>query len=316
MYIPGDLSVLTFLLVCITLTAFAANSILCRMALATDAIGPIEFTMVRLASGAIMLAPLLLLAGKVRLNGENPEAAPGGVLVLTPAHIGQAAALFGYALFFSLAYIELEAGTGALVLFPSVQLTMMGISVYLGNRVSLLETIGFALALCGLVYLMLPGASAPSLVGLTMMALSGISWGIYSMLGRNSSRPILATVRNFLFCLPACLVLFGVVVIRTSGGSPANAQPGGMLLAVMSGAVASGGGYVLWYISLRRISITVAAIGQLAVPILAATGGIIFLDESLTLRLILASLLILGGIVVAVLGRKRPAPIRASTVDN
>jgi drug/metabolite transporter (DMT)-like permease len=315
MYISGDLSVLTFLLVCITLTAFAANSILCRMALATDAIGPIEFTMVRLASGAIMLAPLLL-AGQVRLNGENPESAPGEVLALTPAHIGQAAALFGYALCFSLAYIELEAGTGALVLFPAVQLTMMGISVYLGNRVSLLETIGFALALFGLVYLMLPGASAPSLLGMTMMALSGISWGVYSMLGRNSGRPILATARNFLFCLPACLVLFGVIVLRASGGYPANVQSGGILLAVMSGAVASGGGYVLWYISLRRISTTAAAIGQLAVPILAATGGIIFLAESLTLRLILASLLILGGIVVAVLGRKRPAPAQAAAVDN
>jgi drug/metabolite transporter (DMT)-like permease len=306
----------SLILISVTLVAFAANSILCRMALMTHAIGPVQFTILRLASGAVMLSPLLLAAGRLRAFSPQPVALRRDLLLPTRSHLGQAAALFSYALFFSLAYIELEAGTGALILFPSVQLTMMGISVAQGNRVTAPEVGGFGLALSGLVYLLLPGVAAPSWSGTLMMALSGVSWGVYSMLGRNSVRPILATARNFLFCLPACLVLVAVVLLRPSGGDATPIQASGLLLAILSGAVASAGGYVLWYLSLRSISTTAAAIGQLAVPVIAAGGGIIFLQERLTTRLLLASVLIFSGIVLAVLGRRRQRSVQTSPAGS
>jgi len=293
----------TLLLTFITLVAFAANSILCRMALMADLIGPLEFTLIRLGSGILVLLPLLFIGRKKDLTKEEFSDPDSDILSLRWGNIAPSLALFSYALFFSLAYIELDAGIGALILFASVQTTMMGVSVFLGNRVSAIEWSGFGLAFLGLVYLLLPGLSAPSLSGTIMMILSGISWGVYSLLGKNQPQPILSTARNFLFCLPACLLLLGAMVGFGLSDGWDEVQSRGVTLGILSGGLASGGGYVLWYISLRRITTTVASIAQLSVPIIAGIAGILLLNEALSLRLVLSSMLILGGIVVAVLGK-------------
>lgn len=293
---------LTILISLLSLIAFAANSIFCRMALMSQSIGALEFTLVRLLSGILILLPLLVFyRGNIKASDHNSR---GGAIALTRANIAPSLALFGYAIFFSLAYVQLGAGTGALILFASVQITMVGISIYHGNRLTIVEWLGFALAFGGLVYLLLPGLSAPPLVGAMMMLIAGVSWGIYSLLGKGQKFPILSTARNFLFCAPGCMVLLIIIVIRSENGQYAFSS-NGILLAVLSGAVTSGLGYVLWYMTLNRITTTVASIAQLAVPIIAGLGGIVFLSESMSLRLVLASVMIVGGIVVTILGRRK-----------
>lgn len=294
-------------LLLVTLTAFASNSILCRTALLVHRVGPLEFTVIRLLSGVLALLPVLLWGGRTRLIPADRSSTRSPALAVTRSNLLMALCLFSYAFFFSLAYVKLETGTGAIILFPTVQITMIGISLFLGNRLSMIEWCGFGLALAGLVYLLLPGLTAPPLGGALMMMLSGMSWGGYSLVGKYQSEPIRATARNFLFTVPACLILLTVLLsVHRSAASP-NDLPG-YLLAVASGAIASGVGYVLWYLSLRRISWTMASLSQLAVPIIAALGGILFLHERPSLRLGIASLLILGGIVVAIAGRRKAAP--------
>jgi drug/metabolite transporter (DMT)-like permease len=294
----------TLFLMLFTLVAFAANSILCRQALMTGSIGPVEFTAVRLGSGIIALLPVVLFH-KSLFRSSSTESSDGSVLLrVRISNSWQAMALFAYAIFFSLAYVQLDAGTGALILFASVQISMIGISIIGGNRVALFEWIGLVISFSGLFYLLLPGLSAPPLVGTTLMIASGASWGVYSLLGQNQSRPILSTARNFLFCLPGVIILGLIVMENMSGQERAVLSSDGILLAVISGAVASGMGYVLWYMTVRRISTTVAAVSQLVVPIFAAIGGIIFLNEILSLRLVVASILIISGILMAILGRR------------
>jgi drug/metabolite transporter (DMT)-like permease len=293
----------TFLLTAFTLVAFAANSILCRMALMTHVIGPVEFTVVRLLSGTLILLPLAVFGRGIQA-GSAVAAVEKPRLSFEWRSILPAVCLFSYALFFSLAYVKLQVSVGALILFPSVQITMIGLSIILGNRVSRMEWFGLALAFAGLVYLLLPGLSAPPLDGTIMMMIAGSSWGVYSILGRNQPRPIHTTARNFLYCLPGCLLLIVILLAVGGGAGPVHMQANGLLLAVLSGAVASAIGYVLWYVSLRRITTTAAAISQLAVPVIAALGGILFLHENLTLRLVLASILIFSGITVTVLGKR------------
>ena len=290
----------TLFLMLFTLIAFAANSILCRQALMTDSIGPLEFTSIRLGSGILVLLPIILFRKRLfsRLSEDrNP-------IIVRSSNIWPAVALFSYAIFFSLAYIQLDAGTGALILFASVQITMIGISIARGNKVSLIEWAGLVISLSGLIYLLLPGLAAPPALGTILMIVSGGSWGIYSLLGQNQTQPILTTARNFLFSLPGVifLVFLSTADFALTGQSKMSLD--GILLAMVSGAITSGMGYVLWYLTVRRISTVVASICQLAVPILAALGGILFLSESLSLRLVIASILIVGGIVVTIVYRK------------
>ena len=266
--------------------AFAGNSILCRMALASGSIDAVSFTAIRLAAGAVFLWLL------VRLRRQSP-----GLAGSWPA----ALSLFLYAIFFSYAYLELAAGTGALVLFGLVQATMIAAALLGGDRPRLAEAAGWAVAAAGLVYLLLPGATAPSARGALMMSLAGVAWGVYSILGRGASRPLEATAGNFI----RSIAFLALLVPLWFGASVPSGR--GVILAIVSGAVTSGAGYVVWYAALGRLRTLEAALVQLSVPAIAAFGGVLLLAEPLTLRLTLASVLILGGIAWALLGKRRPA---------
>ena len=200
--------------------------------------------------------------------------------------------LFSYALFFSLSYVNIGAGIGALILFASVQLTMMATAIIRGQKLIGREKIGIILAICGFVYLLLPGLNMPPLIPALLMVVSGVSWGVYSLLGQNGGDPIFNTSRNFVFTIPlvALLLVF----------FPFNLSQSGFYWAILSGALTSGMGYVLWYVVLRDLTTSTAAIVQLSVPAIAAFGGIAFLDEQIQLRLIIASALIFLGIFLKV----------------
>jgi drug/metabolite transporter (DMT)-like permease len=280
---------MTALLTAITMIAFAANSLLCRGALAPDAIDPYSFTAIRIGSGALVL--FALVAVRTRVEGGQDEGS-----------WGSAAALLGYALAFSLAYVTLDAGTGALILFGAVQVTMLVGGLIRGERPPALAWIGLLLAAGGLIYLVFPGITAPDLAGAAFMSISGISWGLYSLRGRGSSYPLIATSRNFRFAVPLALVA------ALFGWGAYHFEPAGVALAVTSGALASGLGYALWYRSLKGLTDTTAAIVQLSVPVIAAVGGIMFLGEEATLRLAVSSALILGGIALTALVNRRVTP--------
>jgi drug/metabolite transporter (DMT)-like permease len=238
---------------------------------------------VRLLSGAVTL---WLLA-------RGAKASKGGGSWFS------AAALFAYAIAFSLAYLVLGAGVGALILFGAVQLTMLAAGLRAGERPRLVEWLGLAFALSGLVVLTLPGAAAPDLTGAALMALAGLAWGVYSLRGRGAVYPLAITADNFLRSVP-------LAAAAALAALPwAHVSPRGILLAAASGALASGVGYSLWYAALRGLSATRAAIVQLAVPALAAAGGVALLGETLTPRLAVAGLGIFGGVALAVLGRRR-----------
>jgi len=301
----------TIFLATFTLVAFATNSLLCRQALMTDSIGPVEFTAIRLGSGLVALLPLLLF--RRRPSRRIPESPNGehSLLSLRPTNVWPSAALFGYAIFFSLAYVQLDAGVGALILFASVQISMMGLSIVGGNKVSPTEWLGLAISSSGLVYLLSPGLSAPPALGTALMIASGAAWGIYSLLGQRETQPVLSTARNFLFCFPGVVILGLIAVGNVVQVDPVPISSQGIVLAVISGAVASAVGYVLWYLTVGRVTTTVASVSQLLVPILAALGGAVFLNEKLTYRLGLASVLIIGGIVTATFGRRARQPSTA-----
>ncbi len=273
----------TVLLTALALVAFAGNSILCRMALGSRLIDPAGFTAVRLGSGAATL--WLLIA--VRSGG----------LPRIEGHWASAAALFTYAGAFSLAYVSLDAGTGALMLFGAVQLTMILAGLRAGERPRPAEWIGLALALAGLLVLVRPGLTAPEPRGAVLMAAAGIAWGIYSLRGRGSREPLRNTAGNFVLAAPAAALL----VPLAGGTAPWSA--GGVGLAVASGALASGAGYAIWYAALPALTATRAALVQLLVPVLAAAGGVALLSEAIPLRLPVAAALVLGGVALAVTAR-------------
>lgn len=279
------------LLTAITLVAFAANSLLCRMALAPRLIDPVAFTVIRLTSGAAILVPLSMV-----LREPPPPARDQGSW-------RSSAALFVYAIAFSLAYVSLETGMGALILFGSVQLTMIGVGLWQGERPKLQEWLGLAVAMAGLVYLVWPGISAPDPLGASLMLASGVAWGVYSLRGKQSRDPVAATAGNFTRTLP-----FGALALLLSLPS-LQAAPRGVVLAVVSGAITSGLGYVIWYLALRGLTATRAAIVQLAVPLIAAAGGIVFLAEDPTARLAVSSVLILGGVAGAVVAKSSPGDV-------
>ena len=268
----------------LALVAFAANSILCRMALRHATIDAATFSTIRLTAGAVTL----LLVNALVQKGPAPA----------KASWLSAAMLFLYAVPFSFAYTRLNTGTGALVLFGCVQLTMMIAALWSGERPHPLQWLGLSLALGGLIYLVLPGLEAPSFAGAALMALAGFSWGVYSLRGRNASNPLAQTTNNFARAIPL------VLAVNLLSLPQFSAQRQGVLLAVASGAFASGLGYVAWYAALRGLTATRAAVVQLMVPILAALGGVVFLAEVISGRLLLSSVLVLGGIALALIGRE------------
>ena len=263
--------------------AFAANSLLCRLALAGASIDPASFGALRVLAGALALALI------VRWRA-GASTAPGGDWL-------SAAMLFGYVAFFSFAYVSLPAGTGALILFGAVQLTMFGWALRRGERLALSAWGGLGLAAAGLVYLVLPGVSAPPLMSAVFMALAGAAWGAYSLRGRGKPDPLRATAGNFLRAAPMALILW----LPFAG--VAHADGAGVVLAVVSGALTSGVGYALWYTALRELTAMHAATVQLSVPLITAFGAVLLLAEPVTLRLVLASVAILGGIAL-VLARR------------
>lgn len=278
----------TLVFTSIALTAFAANSVLCRMALGTGSIDAASFSTLRVLSGAIFL--LVLIAALPRRGRRRPGSDWFAVTML-----------FSYMVAFSFAYTSLSTGTGALILFGMVQTTMLCGALRSGERPHPVEWLGLLLALGGLVYLVLPGLSAPAPMGSLLMAVAGISWGVYSLRGRGSSQPLLDTGSNFVRALPLVLVVSLLAVGRV------HLTPGGVLLAVLSGALASGAGYAAWYAALAGLTATRAAVVQLSVPVLAAAGGGLVLSEEISLRLLVAMALILGGIATALAGRAGPA---------
>lgn len=270
------------------MVAFATNSILCRMALGSAAIDPAGFTAVRLVSGAFVLW-LLAICGAIKGKGRTRSS--GSWL--------SAAMLFIYAISFSLAFVHLQAGTGALILFGAVQATMIMTAIYRGERPLPLEYLGLAAALAGLTYLVLPGLQAPSLKGAALMVVAGTAWGVYTLRGRGAVDPAAVTADNFMRSVPFALIA-GLLLLKD-----VQISPQGMLLAVLSGGLASALGYVVWYAALPNLTTTRAALVQLVVPVLAAAGGVLLLSETLSVRLVLSAVMILGGIAVAIAGRRK-----------
>ena len=265
--------------------AFAANSLLCRKALGADLIDAGSFASLRTAAGALTLTAIL--------------AARGGLRGLIGNHWRTGAMLFSYMVFFSFAYRSIGAGTGALILFGAVQMTMFVAALRSGEAFSPISWGGLALAVAGLVYLVSPGIAAPDPLAALLMAVAGIAWGFYSLLGRAAADPLTATAGAFVAALPA------VLAVGTTAGAlnGFHIDTTGALLAVASGAVASGCGYVVWYAALRGLTAARAAIVQLSVPVIAAFGGVIFIGEEITLRLIIASVATLGGVAIVLAQR-------------
>lgn len=272
----------------LALLAFAANSILCRLALRGGSIDPASFTTVRLASGALAL---LLVVG-FRHHWQRPRFERRGLNALM---------LFVYAAAFSFAYVGLPASLGALVLFGSVQVTMMSVALFSGERLSAWSWVGFALAIAGLVVLTSPGLSAPPLLEAGLMACAGVAWGVYSILGRGSTSALLSTANAFQWATPMALL----VSLFYLGSFHVTAS--GVMLAVLSGALTSGMGYVVWYAALRGLTGTSAALLQLTVPVIAALAGVVVLSESIGWRLLLSGAMILGGVAVALAANRRKA---------
>lgn len=276
----------------LAMIAFASNSLFCRGALRDTGIDAASFTTIRLLSGALMLWLL------VRIR----RGAPAG-----KGNWPSALALFVYAAAFSFAYVSLPAATGALLAFGSVQATMIGRGIWAGERLGAWQVAGLILAVAGLVWLLLPGLSAPPLFGSVLMLGAGAAWGVYSLRGKGQGDPLCVTAGNFLRATPVAAVLsllwmfHGVNVDRT-----------GLLYAVSSGALASAIGYAIWYTALPALTATEAAVVQLSVPVLATLGAIVFLHEPVTLRLVTASAAILGGIALVILEKQRATEARAA----
>lgn len=274
----------TLSLTTLAMLAFAGNSLLCRLALQQTSIDPASFTTIRLIAGALVLWLI------VRVRGGSHQV--GGSWL-------SALALFAYAAAFSFAYVNLATGTGALLLFGAVQATMILTGLYRGERLRPQQSAGLLLALAGLVGLLLPGLAAPPLPAALLMLLAGVAWGVYSLRGRGIADPTGATAGNFLRAVPPTIVLS----LLRLGNSHLDYP--GAAYALLSGGLASGVGYALWYTALRGLPATQAASVQLSVPVLAALGGVLLLGEALTPRLLLASAAILGGIALVIAVRRR-----------
>ena len=280
------MSARTLLLTTLVMLTFAGNSLLCRAALRDASIDPASFTTLRLVSGSLALWLLL------RLGSSKRPAATG-----TGSPYG-AIALFVYAAALSFAYVGLDAGAGALLLFGAVQLSMVAWGLWRGERLGATQLVGMLLAIGGLVALLLPGSHAPSLGVSLLMLLSGAAWGAYSLLGRGTRDPLSSTASNFLLASPLAILL-SLAMFGSFHWSPA-----GVLYAVLSGALTSGIGYAVWYTVLPRLAAIQAASVQLCVPLLTAVAGSLLLGEALTLHLLLAGAAILGGVALVLRARQ------------
>lgn len=272
------------LMTSLALLAFAANSILARAALTETAIDPVSFTAIRIVSGAVVLWLI------VRARHGLPDGRGSW---------GSALALFAYAIAFSLAYLSLTAATGALLLFGAVQVTMVSWNLFSGNRLAPRQWVGFALALAGLVWLLLPGLAAPPAIPAALMITAGVAWGIYTLRAKGAGDPTRVTASNFLL---ASLPALAAAIVFVPG---ASVDLAGVALASASGALASGLGYAVWYAALKHIQTSTAAVAQLSVPVITAVAGVGLLAEPLSLRLILAGAAVLGGIALVVVRRAR-----------
>jgi drug/metabolite transporter (DMT)-like permease len=283
-----------FLLTALTMTAFAANSVLNRWAVGHDLIDPVGFALIRLVSGAVVLA--ILLAARRLFSGRNMS--PGN----WPARAIGAASLLVYLFGFSLAYRSLDAGIGALVLFGMVQITMFVGALIGRESVPARRWVGSIIAFLGLIYLLAPGGrAASSPTAALLMATAGIGWGVYSLSARNASDPLAATAWNFMLAVP---VMLAVSWLALHGHNPVVDETG-IALAILSGAVTSGLGYALWYRVLPHLGAARGGVAQLTVPVIALAGGIAFLGEMMTLRFAIACVLVLGGVAFAMFGQRR-----------
>lgn len=263
----------------IAMLAFAANSVLCRLALAEQQIDPMSFSLIRVASGAVVLWMLYLFSAqkaKIEWSLQN-----GFFLAL-------------YIVAFSLAYLHIDAGVGALLLFGTVQLSMVGYGLCHGEKINLRRGAGLCMAIIGIFILLLPGAAAPNLGYAAIMVLSGIGWAMYSIAGKNMQKPLASTLANFVMAIP--FVLLAYVVFYTNS----FALPQGILLAVLSGGLASSGAYVLWYAIVKQIDRLTASSVQLSVPCLAILGGSLFIGETLSWRMIISAVIVLTGIALVI----------------
>ncbi|MGH9945906.1 MAG: DMT family transporter [Pyrinomonadaceae bacterium] len=292
-----------FFLTTFALVAFAFNSILCRMALGSSEIDAAGFTVVRLVAGAATLIVISLLCTSPRVSkGDNGMLNVSTLLtrgLLQHGSWPSAFFLFAYAICFSFAYLGLTTATGALILFGCVQMTMIGMAIINGSTPTMLEWLGLAVAVCGLVYMVFPGLSSPPLPSSLLMAAAGVAWGFYTLRGKGSNNPLADTTGNFVRSVPM------VIVAAIPFLSELHLSSRGIILAILSGSVASGIGYTVWYAALKYHTSTRAAVLQLSVPVIAAGGGVLFLSETADMRLLIAAALILGGIALTIAGKSK-----------
>lgn len=263
----------------IAMLAFAANSVLCRLALAGQQIDPMSFSLIRVCSGAAVLSMLYLFSAqkaKIEWRVKN-----GFFLAL-------------YIVAFSLAYLHIDAGVGALLLFGTVQLSMVGYGLCHGEKINLRRGAGLCIAIIGIFILLLPGADAPNLVYAAIMVLSGIGWAMYSIAGKEMQNPLASTLANFVLAIPFVLLAYAAFYAKSF------IQPQGILLAVLSGGLASSGAYVLWYVIVKQIDRVTASSVQLSVPCLAILGGALFIGETLSWRMIMSVIIVLAGIALVI----------------
>ncbi|PMH43761.1 hypothetical protein BCU68_12990 [Vibrio sp. 10N.286.49.B3] len=277
----------TLLLTGLALIAFAGNSVLSRLALGEGTIDAISFASIRLLSGALFLSLLVLLKTKKPIE-------------LKRGNWASSLSLFLYAMSFSYAYLTLDTGVGALILFGCVQATLIVYGTIKGERLRALEWFGLLLAFIGVTILLKPSSSAPSLSGVILMSISGIAWGLYTIVGRGSKTPLIDTTYNFIRTAPF------VVVIMALFFNQIELSNKGIILALLSGAIMSGVGYAIWYSALAKLTTIQAGVVQLLVPLIAACGGIVFSNEQLSATFIIASFLVLGGVLLVLVGKLSP----------
>jgi drug/metabolite transporter (DMT)-like permease len=282
----GALGVRTVVLTLLALVAFASNSLLTRLALGSRQLDAASFTAIRLGSGAVMLAAIVLVQSR-------------SLRSLRGARIAGPLALFAYGAPFSFAYLRIGAAVGALVLFGVVQLTMIGYGIARGEHPTPVMWLGLALATGGLLVLTVPAVARPDPLGVALMAVAGCAWAVYTLVGRGASDPLAANARSFLWSTPLAMLLVAL------GRAPVHATGRGVLLALVSGAVTSGLGYAIWYRALPGLTVTQAAVAQLSVPVIAAAGAVLTLGETVSTRLVLAGIAVLSGVGLVLSARIR-----------
>jgi drug/metabolite transporter (DMT)-like permease len=298
----------TVIITLITLLAFAANSVLCRWALMDQTIDPLSFSIVRMLSGALTLLILLTLSSNAKR--KQVKAADSNTSIYTKVRtqfdLTAILTLLVYMFGFSFAYLTLGAGLGALVLFVAVQFTMIAAHLFAGNRMSSIEWVGCLLSVAGLIYLLMPTESTGSsdLISIILMALAGVGWGIYTLAGKKSTNALQSTTANFGFGSLVILALLSLLAFIPSVAEQISITEQGLIYAVLSGAVASGVGYSLWYYVVKKLNTVVASIAQLSVPVIATLGGVLLLSEPVTMQFVISSTVILLGISLVLVAPK------------